>query len=164
MGLDMYLHKRKYFRSYDLSKPGLDGDVIEAKITVERTYRDGTSDTEEMTVQEPRGSSSIAVETPVAYWRKANMIHRWFLKAGGVEVDDCTPIYIKPAQLQELIDTCKEVLADHSKAEKLLPTQSGCFFGDTEYNEYYFDDLEDTIKQLEGQIDPECSYIYQASW
>ena len=34
-------------------------------------------------------------------------------------------------------------------AKQLLPTQSGFFFGSTEYTEYYKEDLEDTIRQLE---------------
>lgn len=163
MGLDMYLHKRKHFGTFDYTKPGLDGEVTEAKITVERTYRDGTSSKEEIVIPEARCTSSMSVETPVAYWRKANMIHRWFLKAAGTEVDDCTPLHIEPEQLQELVNTCKEVLADHSKAAELLPVQEGFFFGSYDYDEYYFEHLENTIKQLDD-IDMNSTYIYQASW
>lgn len=163
MGLDMYLHKRKYFGTFDYTKPNLDGEVTEAKITVERTYRDGTSSKEEIVVPEAKCVSGMNVETPVAYWRKANMIHRWFLKAAGAKVDDCTPLHIEPEQLQELVNTCKEVLADHSKAAELLPVQEGFFFGSYDYDEYYFEHLEETIKQLDD-IDMDSVYVYQASW
>ena len=40
-------------------------------------------------------------------------------------------------------------MADNSKAEELLPTCSGFFFGSTDYDEYYFEDLKDSIGQME---------------
>ena len=116
----------------------------------------------------------------VGYWRKANHIHNWFIQncaykdECGNPIDDCRPIEITVDKLEKLLDTCKKVLADHSLAETLLPTQSGFFFGSTRYDEYYFDEIERTIKIIEPvikfikhklEID---SYIwevyYQASW
>lgn len=41
------------------------------------------------------------------------------------------------------------VLEDASTASKLLPTQEGFFFGGTDYDEYYWRDLEFTKEQLE---------------
>jgi hypothetical protein len=41
------------------------------------------------------------------------------------------------------------VLADHSLAQELLPTQSGFFFGSTDYDEWYFSDVEDCKQQME---------------
>ena len=38
-------------------------------------------------------------------------------------------------------------------AEELLPTQSGFFFGGTAYDEWYVQDLELTIKQLDRVLD-----------
>ena len=57
--------------------------------------------------------------------------------------------------------------------EKLLPTTSGCFFGSTDYDEYYMHNIENTIKILEPLIEEEkalnnsgiyCDYYYQSSW
>ena len=41
------------------------------------------------------------------------------------------------------------VLEDTRTARELLPTQSGFFFGGTDYDEYYWRDLEFTKEQLE---------------
>ncbi len=39
-----------------------------------------------------------------------------------------------------------------SVAEELLPTQCGFFFGDTEYDIWYYKDIEETVKQLEKAL------------
>ena len=39
-----------------------------------------------------------------------------------------------------------------SLAEKLLPTQSGFFFGNTNYDEYYINDIKETISILKPVI------------
>jgi len=75
--------------------------------------------------------------------------------------DDCQESYVTYEQLMELKALCEEVLK--TKDASKLPPTSGFFFGSTEVDEYYFQDLEDTIKQLSG-LDPEGSYYYQASW
>jgi hypothetical protein len=69
-------------------------------------------------------------------------------------------------KLEELLDLCKQVLADHSKADELLSTQSGFFFGSTEYGEWYFQDLEDTVSILENclSMGDDWSFYYQSSW
>ena len=57
--------------------------------------------------------------------------------------------------------------------EELLPTTSGCFFGSTDYDEYYMYDINKTIEMLEELIEEDkeyrkiglyCDYIYQSSW
>lgn len=69
--------------------------------------------------------------------------------------------------LQDLKDICKQILEDHSLAEELLPTREGFFFGSYEYDEDYFQDLEDTVKAID-EIDLEdisdCDLFYNASW
>lgn len=60
------------------------------------------------------------------------------------------------------------VVADPSIAMELLPTQSGFFFGGTSYDEWYVDDIKDTIdiitKVLETtDFDKEMIY-YVSSW
>ena len=63
-----------------------------------------------------------------------------------------------------------DILKDHSKAGELLPPQGGFFFGSTEIDEWYFEDLKSTVKQLTPVI-KECSsdnfdvtLYYQSSW
>ena len=125
-------------------------------------------------------SISRKTDYEVGYWRKANHIHNWFIQncaykdECGNPIDDCRPIEITVDKLEKLLDDCKKVLADHSLAKELLPTQSGFFFGSVDYNEYYFSEIEKTIKIIEPVIEfityklEIDSYIwevyYQASW
>jgi len=47
----------------------------------------------------------------------------------------------------------------------LLSTVNGFFFGSTEYDEWYINDIEDTIKQLEPILEEEGGeFYYQSSW
>ncbi len=64
-------------------------------------------------------------------------------------------------------DICKQVLEDRSKADELLPTRDGFFFGSTEYDEDYFEDLEETVAKIEAiSLDDisDCDLLYNASW
>lgn len=105
-----------------------------------------------------------------ASWRKANQIHRWFVENVQDGNDDGKPYYVSGEKLLELVSLCEEVLEDknknkneNKKAKELLPTQEGFFFGDTDYNEYYYEDLRNTIEQLKD-VDELGDYEYQASW
>lgn len=86
----------------------------------------------------------------VAYWRKANQIRQWIVNNTEYEEDwNCVPIEVDEEKLKELKQDCETVLADHSKASELLPTSSGFFFGDTEYDDYYYGDLRYTVEILD---------------
>lgn len=103
----------------------------------------------------------------VGYWRKANHIHKWFVDNVQDGEDDCNPYYVSKEQLRELLNLCKKIDKDHSLAEELLPTQGGFFFGDTNYDDYYFQSIVDTITMLEKVVkesDDNGSFYYQSSW
>ena len=60
-------------------------------------------------------------------------------------------------------------IEDPSVAEYLLPSQSGFFFGSTDYDQFYMEDIENTIKMLEPELKTEYGsdepeYYYRASW
>ena len=80
--------------------------------------------------------------------------------------DDCGHYYVSREQLQELLDAVTAVLADHSKASELLPSQGGFFFGSTDFDEYYFEDLEYTKKELTRvlAVDDFGCFGYHSSW
>lgn len=56
-------------------------------------------------------------------------------------------------------------IKDPTVAKKLLPTTKGFFFGGTNYDQYYFEDLEATKKILETILKEKNEDIYyQSSW
>lgn len=83
-----------------------------------------------------------------AYFRKVNFIYRYF----GEKLEDESCIVTK-AEIEDIIERCKKVLADHSLAEELLPTCDGFFFGCTEYNDWYFKDVEDCQEQMQKLLE-----------
>jgi hypothetical protein len=167
MGLDMYLSKKRYAKS-----------------------RNHTGDDDQ--------ASRI---DEVAYWRKANHIHKWFVDHVQKGNDDCREYYVSRKHLKALLDTVNTVLhgsqlvpskitngytvtfkgnqiveepiledgrriADPSIAMALLPTQAGFFFGSTDYDQYYYADLEytrGTLTKALAEAD-DGRFYYQSSW
>lgn len=138
MGLDMYL--RKYEK---------DEVVLNCDTSDENCYK-------------CNGCKEEAI-----YWRKANQIHNWFVKNIQNGVDDCGYYEVSIEKLKELKELCGKVLEDNSLAEKLLPSTIGFFFGSTEYDEYYFEDLERTVLELDILLNSDkgnSKYLYNSSW
>jgi hypothetical protein len=79
-------------------------------------------------------------------------------------VDNCGDYYVSKHTLEELLDVCKKVEADHSLADTLLPSASGFFFGGTDYDEWYYNDIENTIKILESALEDGDEFYYSSSW
>jgi hypothetical protein len=156
MGLDMYLTKRIYIKNWN-----------------------HTPDEERFNVKIERGGKPIeslidAVPTNISYtamyWRKANAIHQWFVDNVQDGVDECQESYVDTDKLISLHSTCVEVLKNKELAKELLPTQSGFFFGNNTYDEYYFQMIKETEevlrKELEfmKEVDLVVDYYYRASW
>ena len=106
----------------------------------------------------------------VAYWRKANQIRNWFVEhMDGFSYDDNGEYYeVTKETLKELISDCKYVLSNHDTAEEIMPTSSGFFFGSTEYDDWYYQQLENTIEMCQKVIDETDWYtevvVYTESW
>ena len=108
----------------------------------------------------------------IGYWRKANHIHKWFVDCVQDGEDDCEKYEVTESNLLDLKAVCEEVLSlkgkDEGKIEELLPTQGGFFFGDTAYDEYYFSEVEGTIKIINEVLETtdfeKELVVYQSSW
>jgi hypothetical protein len=151
MGLDMYLERKTYVKNWDHMTQD-----ERTEITLKGKKTKGIK---------PERIKEITEE--VGYWRKANHIHKWFVDNVQDGEDDCNPYYVSKEQLRELLNLCKKIDKDHSLAEELLPTQGGFFFGDTNYDDYYFQSIVDTITMLEKVVkesDDNGSFYYQSSW
>lgn len=112
----------------------------------------------------------------IAYWRKANAIHGWIVRNVADGVDECQRIPMSREVLRDLVLRCKRVLLEFAasgeieeaaKREDLAPT-GGFFFGSYDMDEWYRQDLEETIEQIEKMLNAKelesASFFYQASW
>ena len=155
MGLDMYLYREQYFGGWDHSD-----DLDKCRGILEASK-----------MKAHPSCPSVTVKTCVAYWRKANSIHKWFCDLDGGR-DECQPIDVRVSDLRELRALADTVLLQPAIAQDLLPTQSGFFFGPTEYDQWYMEDMKNTVTQLDEVLadipidasDWDYRFIYQASW
>lgn len=158
MGLDMYLSKKTYVKNWKHMQP--------SELNVVTVTRGG----EVRTDIKPERVSYIIEQ--VAYWRKANAIHRWFVHNVQDGKDECQESHVPVEKLAELVALCKQVLSaikEPGRAALLLPTQGGFFFGNTSYGDDYVEDLKDTIRQLEPLLsessdDYGSDFYYRSSW
>ena len=156
MGLDMYLYASRYasdaeWRSEDERK--LFKDILQAV--------DGDQFVD-------KHLPAMTVDLKVGYWRKANQVHQWFVNNVQDGEDNCAEYYVSREKLQELRDLCVAVVKakDAEKADELLPTTSGFFFGSTEIDEWYWQDVAETIDIIDNclKMPEEWSFKYQSSW
>lgn len=156
MGLDMYLTGKRYmskvFREDDEQK-----QIAIAELFPELSGKSG---------RWGDASPVKQVEIEAGYWRKANAIHDWFVKNVQGGEDKCRPHYVSREQLEELKKLCEKVLAFRHLAVECLPTASGFFFGGTDYDEWYFQDLENTVKIVDDclALPGEWEFEYCSSW
>ena len=182
MGLDMYLNKKHYVQKWSFQEPHEQFEVTVTK---------GGKPYEAINV----GRVNY-VEEQVMYWRKFNALHAWFVENVQAGVDECQTSYVSRIDLEKLLETLQKVVAsleaspkvpamvesgwdkdgrtyteimvhsDTSVAEELFPTQAGFFFGGTEYDEYYLEQIKETMAMLEAELATEdgADYSYHASW
>ena len=153
MGLDQYLYRREYISGWDWNdnpkEMKMYSDILEYT-GAERCV----------------GSPHAQVEICVAYWRKANAVHKWFCDLDGGR-DECQSIYVTKENLIELRDLAKSVIEQPAMAGDVLPTQQGFFFGSYDYDEWYMEDMKLTIEQIDKVLATSgewSDFIYRASW
>jgi hypothetical protein len=151
----MYLHGKRYMSKYFNEGDPEVQDQIQ-KLFPELKDLSGSGD----------DSPIKELKVKVAYWRKANAIHAWFVKNCQEGNDDCGYYDVSREQLVELRDLCQRVLDFKHLATELLPTQSGFFFGSTDFDQYYYQDLENTIKMIDRALLLPDSWDmeYHSSW
>lgn len=139
----------------------------------------------------------------VAYWRKANQVHNWFVTNVQNGVDNCEPHPVTEQDIVKLLNICNQILELDINYEEqmteigvsfkdgkrepimdfikvidneevietmhnLLPTADGFFFGSTDYDEWYVEDIKDTAEQLNHVLE-ETDFkteelFYNSSW
>ena len=145
MGLDMYLSAKRYL--------GFGQDELASKVS-ELFPALGEARVKEVTAE-------------LMYWRKANAIHKWFVDNVQDGVDECQETWVEREKLEELLAVIEEVLADKKKAGELLPPSAGFFFGSTEIDDWYWQDLKETQTGLRDLLSKDLKgwdIYYRSSW
>ena len=151
MGLDMYLVAKRHVSQYIPEDQAVSTELM-------RHFPELAAD---QSVQE--------VTVRVGYWRKANHIHKWFVDNVQDGEDNCASYYVGREALDELRRRCQQVLDFRHLAVDNLPTAEGFFFGTTDYDEYYFRSVEQTVKIIDAALllldaDKSWDIEYSSSW
>ena len=107
----------------------------------------------------------IELNTRVAYWRKFNALHLWFVENVQDGIDECQEHIVTIEHLKKLKEDLDKV--NKENVENILPTQEGFFFGGTEYDDYYWESIEhlkSTVDYLINQHCTDTTYVYCSSW
>ena len=81
-----------------------------------------------------------------AYFRKVNFLYKYYSEI--MKDESCI---VSKQDIEELIKTCENVLSHIGNVDyaiENLPTTGGFFFGSTEYNNYYWEDVNDCLNQM----------------
>lgn len=122
----------------------------------------------------PSLSSWYSLSFEVAYWRKANQIHAWFVENVQDGIDECESHEVSEDDLIDLLSTVSSALLEYLRsgakgAAEVLPNATGgFFFGSTEYDEYYIEQLTETKDLITKALDIvnfDQQYVYyRSSW
>jgi len=190
MGLDMYLHKRTYVKNWNfmgaderhqitVKKAKKKHPHIQTKricyIVEEIGYWRKANQIHQWFVEHTQGGvDRNGEETYVEHSQLQELLDTCILvrdnaklKDGNVEhgytFDDKGKkvSFLKPGK----------VLVNTSVAKELLPTTSGFFFGGTDYDQYYMEDILNTIEILETELNTKNEngnytgdVYYRSSW
>jgi hypothetical protein len=167
MGLDMYLEGSKVINAY---RP------LPKEMALAIAVKEGLG--------LPDCANPLsAIETGIMTWRKSNAIHKWFVDNCQEGVDNCQRTELKLVHLEELHSVLEQLLGrqpgqgpayDAKLAAELLPPCEGFFFGGTEIDAAYWEDVETTHHRIGQWIDfikrdnvgglHEWELFYRASW
>ena len=153
MGLDMWLYKKSYVKNSDYMKPEEKYDI-----SIKKNGKD---------VEHINKDNIAYITEEIGYWRKFNALHNYIVANHQDGVDDCRDTYLTKNDLEKLLNILLEIQKDHNKADALLPTTPGFFFGGTEYGDYYFNQIDYTVELLSKYTSVDnsnCEFTYSSSW
>lgn len=181
MGLDMYLYRRKYVKNWEHNPDRkwsisvkLNGKEQKDSLPVSYVVYDagywrkanaihnwfiqncagGDHDRTTMYVgeeqlKELRDLCQKVVDTAVVKKGKVYVGTRWTPEKGEEKMYEDGTTIVNAGEIAEL-----------------LPTQSGFFFGSTDYDQWYLDDVKETISIIDKALEntEHCEFEYYASW
>jgi len=152
MGLDMYLYKETYVKRWSHEPK-----EIQYNVTVKRGGK----------LTGIKNDRIVKVVEEVGYWRKFNALHAWFVDNCQNGVDECQRTHVSIEKLENLLEILNRLVKDKKLAPELLPTATGFFFGSSDYDDWYWNNVKDTIKMLRkilNEDNSESYFYYQSSW
>ena len=168
MGLDMYFSRRTYVSQF---KDTRDSDGTWSKRDVNNMeLKIGDADLSHVNLKNVR-----YIEETFGEFRKFNALHSYVVDNFGGGADDCQTIYLDIDDLIKIHETLSLVkeglsIGDKVIAGETLPPKEGFFFGSTEIDNWYEQDVKEAVEVF-GKIIEEhsivgynASYSYQASW
>lgn len=111
----------------------------------------------------------------VADWRKSNQIHSWFVRRFP-DLENCKDVVITKNDILALagdismcINEVIEIGYPGVECKTRLPTMSGFFFGPTDYDYWYVEDLFESLKKVTKCAymmtkSPDAKFTYIAWW
>lgn len=164
MGLDMYLYKKSYVKNWRDTPDELGHQV---SVTLGGIPR-----------KDIKPERLSYIEEEVAYWRKFNALHKYFVDTIGGGQDDCQEIYVginDLIDLLEVLNKVKEILNNSQKVvnttvgwkgepveyetyacvdeiNDIFPPTDGFFFGSTDIDDYFKGNVESTIEVVTALI------------
>lgn len=94
----------------------------------------------------------------IGYFRKVNFLVKFF-EDKGFFVSNTTEFEVTKEDVLDLLDKCEEVLANPDRANILLPTREGFFFGSIQYDSGYFDDVAEVKNYITNILLPELENL-----
>ncbi|EPI5743985.1 hypothetical protein ACS7ZM_002546 [Enterococcus faecalis] len=91
----------------------------------------------------------------IGYWRKANQIRAFFASYAPEQSDiNIEMLIVNEEMLLELKQRIMLCLTERNEetSSELLPTSQGFFFGSTEYDDWYYQDLEISLPIIEKAL------------
>jgi len=172
MGLDMYFEKatkvegwkaRDYIKTNNLIN---EINALNLQFDPSKIELDVKLDVKVNMVNDTQGYFSILEQ--VGYLRKANQIHNWLVKNIQDGKDECQSTIFTKDKIIQLQQTCHQVLENFLIAPEILPTTKGFFFGSSEYDVEYLEDVKDAY-QICNQILSTTDFdneviLYYSSW
>lgn len=192
MGLDMYIYRKTYVRNWDhmtpdelhqitvkknnKKHPWIDKDKITNITELVGQWRKANA-IHDWFVQNVQDGRDECQESDVELSQLQELYDTCVLVRDNAklvegQIKNGSHINIVGDEVIEvpIMETGKTIV-DKSVAEDLLPTTKGFFFGSTDYDEYYMQDINDTIAILEPLLKLEVpkgfyapDYTYRASW
>ena len=159
MGLDMYIFKVKKT-----------ADSIKELSDLDRNPKPGDAKIAEFEpLNQPFADTSpdhYTIFKEVAYWRKFNALHQWFVTHVQLGIDNCGLYELDQDVLRKCHDILEEVF--YKKNAFALPPTQGFFWGSTEVDDYYWNKVEESIQTMSHLIDNTDwateRLFYQSSW